>query len=239
MNAALERLLREKGDLAFPHAADTGEELLRLFQTGRTDGVVPTARLTELMRRDPGFAFNAARSLREGGVPQGDGCPVDLAKCLERRGAFHLAAILAPQELHADTFAAHPQVATAFRRVAAAAVVAARQAAASVPTKWCDTATMMALRSALPLLGIANLVPDKALPILRTASAANDACREAFGFSLMEFGHALNQRYRLPEASNAAYPREVRDAVSAATSELTRAAAARIPAPRPRRVKTA
>ena len=227
MNMTLDQLLDEHGDAAFPHAPDTVEALLQLFRMGRDGGAVAVDCVVSLVRSDPGFAFNIARLLHEDGMSLGTGAAVDLRAYLEKFNVFRAVAILAPKERHADVFGSNHRLGAAYRRVSAAAVKAASDVAAAsrIVDDFRDVAVFMALRSAFGLLGIANVVPDKAPSILKTGADADRACEEILGFSVAQFAAALNERYRLPEVTNALYPSVVRDTVREACVNIFAAAA--------------
>src|SRR5258708_4164534 len=114
MNMTLVDLLDEHGDAAFPHAPDTGEELLQLFRMGKDGRTVAVDCLVGLVRSDPGFAFNLARLLHEDGMPLGTGATVDLRAQLEKFNAFRAVAILGPKERHADVFGSNRRLGAAY-----------------------------------------------------------------------------------------------------------------------------
>lgn len=226
MNAALLQLLDERGDSAFPHAAETVEQLLALFRLGKEGRAVAIDRVIALVQGDPGFAFNLARLMREDGMPLGTGIPVDLRAPIEKFNPFRAVAILAPKESHAEVFQGNPRVGTAYRQVAAAAVAAAASVrqSARVPADYRDVAQLMALHCAFGLLSVANLVPGKALPVLKAGAEADSVCLERLGFAVSDLAASLNERYALPSHANALYPGVVREAVRNAWDQVPSAA---------------
>jgi hypothetical protein len=222
MNAALAKLLEERGDISFPHAPDTAETLLQLFRMGQDGHAMASENLLALVRSDAGFAFNLLRLLREDGVVLDSRS--SLRAAIERYNALRAVAVLAPKETWAEVFGAHTPLQAAYGEICRRAAKAAEEAGKS----WTnenerEAAALLALGSFFDLLALANLVPDRALPILKAGAHANPVCEESLGFSLSEFANALNQRYAVPDLSDTSYPAVLRDIVRKACISLVKA----------------
>lgn len=209
MKRSLVWLLKYRGDVSFPHAPVTTEELLLLFRSRRSDSTA--AALAELVRADPGLAFNLARLLKQDGMPLRATGAIDLRDRIERFNVHKAIAVLAPNETVGQVF--EGALEKAYCGIAAAAVHAAEQAYASgaIQDAERDLAALMALGSGLGLLGLANLVEDEALSVL---VGGDSCCQEALGFRLDELSAALAERYAFPTPVDARYSPALRSAVA-------------------------
>ena len=228
MTDSLIRLLEEKGDVAFPHAPETGEMLLELFRAGRDAQSTMAASLTDLVRADPGFAFNVARLLSENGMPFNSRSPLGIRESLERGNAFRAVAILAPLDTWDDAFRAYPSVRSAYAEISVAAAGAAQQVlrVPGVEERERGLAVLLVFGTVFGILGLANLLPDHALTMVNAGAVLGDSCEETLGFSLAEFTTELGKRYAMPELADMASP-AVRDLVRTALEIASEEQAAR------------
>jgi hypothetical protein len=221
MNTALMKLLDQHGDVSFPHAPATAEELLLLFRAGNASPGAVVDHLVELAYADPGFAFNLARLFREEEMPLASMPRIALRPAIERFNAFRIVSILGPKETWTEVFGTRRRLACAYADTAALAVKTSNRVFESTPgvEGERDLALLMTFESALGLLGLANLVPEKALPVLEAGLEAERVCESSLGFPLAAFSRALNERYALPDAGNTAYPAAIREAVRTSWEE--------------------